>query len=132
MCRSVPQIALAVTSSTTSSGSSMTASSTVWTPTSRVPWYTTACIPLPARDDDFAGGAALLDQAVRLAQGGRVDRAQLPGHGGADRALGGPPAHRFQQRVPLAQVARPVQRPGEHELPAERDALVLQRVDVQA
>src|SRR5208283_5899765 len=48
MCRSVPQIALEVISTTTSSGSSSTASSTVWGATFRVLWKTIAFIRVAA------------------------------------------------------------------------------------
>src|SRR4051794_6599570 len=47
MCRSVPQIALEVTRTTTSSGSSSTASGTSWAMTERVPAKTTALMPPP-------------------------------------------------------------------------------------
>src|ERR1700761_2399620 len=101
MCRSVPQIALEVTSSTTSSGSSSTASATVWTATSRVSRYTTARIRSPARNDDLADHPAGFHHGVRFPQGGRVNRVQFLAQRALDGALVDHLRHPVQQLVLL-------------------------------
>ena len=68
---------------------------------------------------------------MRLAQVGGIDRAQRAGTGGHDRAGVGQPRDLAQDFLLALDVRGAEQRPGEHQLPVQRQALALQRHHVQ-
>src|SRR5579859_1216817 len=86
---------------------------------------------LEAAQGNFSKGTTTFDQLMRPLEIGRVDRAEVLCERRADRPLIDQAGHLVQQIALLRDIGRAEHRAREHQLPMHRDALALERIEVE-